>query len=371
MKKGLKLALQDCIEFYGIDIAKEKLDEFRKNKGEYELEGYVFFDKDHLNKKIESLTDINVNEIDEYYREFNIPKKRGGIRKITAPKKAVKIVQEFIYKDILQYYPGSYEYSHGYEKGKSIVTNAAKHCYKELVICMDIENFFTSIKSMDVSGVFWNLGYPDDIEEILTAWCTYKGCLAVGAPTSPALSNAVFEGIDYDISIIADKYGFTYTRYADDLTFSTNMKNIDYEIFINDIVDLLGKRGFMINDKKTKIYFKNGKQEVTGLIVNNGVKVKSKIKKEVRHHLYYCKKFGLKNHLKNIGDKYGQDIESEILFLSYLEGKINFIKMVEREEGEKLEEQYNEILMVRNEEKRRAKASIYEWNDDDIERMFE
>lgn len=348
MRKEVQKALEDYISYFGIQKAKEQLKSYKKHSEKYNKKGYVFFDENHFDKIIESNTQIDVYQVDYYYDVYKIPKKRGGYREIASPSLELKSIQEFINENVLAYGDVS-NYCHGFVKGRSIVTNALNHCNKELVICMDIKDFFRSIKIEDIISVFSNMGYNKQISNALGMWCSFKGALVAGSPSSPALSNLVFSKLDEIINDISIKYKFIYSRYADDMVFSTNKKDANYNELIEEVEKCVKDFNFSINAEKTKIYPKGGKQEVTGLIVNNTVKVKSKIKKEVLTHIYYCQKFGFENHLSRCDKEYIlkssiEQIKIKRHFINYIKGKINFIKMVEPLNGGNIEKRYLEVF---------------------------
>ena len=354
MNEIVRKSLEHYSNIFGIEKAKEKLEEHKNKIDEYE-EKYIFWDKEHLLFMIDSYFNkanvkMNIENLDDSYDIFYIKKKKKGHRMITSPKEYLKDLQVFINENILQICQTS-EYAHGYVFGRSIITNALEHCNKKVVICMDIEDFFGNINRDSVINVFLNLNYNKEISEILAAYCMYNNGLAVGAPTSPTISNMVFKEIDYKLNNIASEYGFDYTRYADDMTFSSNDSKIGYKKFVSLIKMELNNMGYRINEKKTKIYTKRGKQEVTGLIVNNGIKVKSIIKKKVKAEIYYCKKFGIDNHIRRkYSDEFNKNNLDEIseekkrAFIYYIEGKINFIKLVEPLEGKRIEREYLKMV---------------------------
>lgn len=348
MRKEVQKSLEDYISYFGIQETKEQLKKYKENQQKYNKRGYIFFNENHFKTIMEANVNIGIDEIEHYYDVYKIPKKRGGYREIAAPNLEIKGILEFINENILAYGEVS-EYCHGFVKGRSIVTNALNHCNKELVICMDIKDFFGSIKIKEIINVFINMGYSREISKILGEWCSFKGSLVAGSPSSPALSNLVFIELDKKISRIAESYKFNYSRYADDMIFSTNKEESNYNELIEEIKKCIKDNNFEINDEKTKIYPKSGKQEVTGLIVNNTVKVKSKIKKEVLTHIYYCKRFGLESHLSNYYKGYSKEPDYKKLkmkkhFVRYIKGKINFIKMVEPLNGEIIEKKYFEVF---------------------------
>lgn len=262
MDDVIRKSLEDYSMLFGVDKAKLKLEEYKQNRKKYSGP-YVFWENEHLFKIIEQYfekeyTEICTHNLDYIYNTWSIKKSNGGVRLITSPEEHLKKFQQFINKYILKYADISI-HAHGYVKNKSIVTNAIEYCNKKVVICMDIRGFFSNIRGHQVYDVFINLGYTKEISEILTTFCTYKDRLAVGVPTSPSISNVILKNIDLQLDSIANLYGFKYTRYADDITFSSNESKIGYKKFISTISQLLSRYGFEVNCKKTKIYTRKGK----------------------------------------------------------------------------------------------------------------
>jgi RNA-directed DNA polymerase len=167
--------------------------------------------------------------IKEQYKIFNIKKKNGGERKICSPKSSINIIQKKL-KHILQLvYKVNYS-AHGFILNRSIKTNAKKHTNKEYVLNIDLANFFPSITYRRVYGLFCKYPYsfPKGVASRLAALCCYKekkideGFLPQGAPTSPVVSNMICWRMDNNLYKLGKKYNCRYTRYADDITFSTN-----------------------------------------------------------------------------------------------------------------------------------------------------
>lgn len=347
MNKHFKKSMVDYIKFFGVNYSKVITNNYLNNIESYNNTGYVFFNDEHLKEILNKFNVVDTPQNTDY-STINIAKKSGKIRAVNIPYYGLKKFQQFINKDILSQCETS-TYCHAYVKNKSILTNASMHSNKKLVICIDIKDFFNSFKIGQVVNVFTNLGYNYEISSRLASLCTCNGSLPIGAPTSPSLCNIIFKDYDIEIAKLASKYDLIYTRYADDLTFSTDNDDINTSDFIENISKLLKLWSFELNEKKTKIYPCKGKQEVTGLIVNDGVKVKSKIKKEVQKDLYYSIKYGISTHLNNkysnycsFNDKTKNYIESK--FLMRLYGKINFIKMIEPLNGSKLESDFIYLL---------------------------
>jgi len=157
--------------------------------------------------------------------------------------------------------------------------------------------------------------------------CTYDGHLPQGAPTSPYLSNIVCLKLDKRLSLLAKKYYANYSRYADDITLSGNC---GINKMLPVVETILKDEGFSLNNDKTRLAYAYQRQEVTGLIVNgNSVRVNKRYIKKLNQDIYYCKKFGVKSHLKHIEcDKR--------FYKEHMYGKAYFVNMVDKELGSKL-----------------------------------
>lgn len=257
------------------------------------------------------------------YQTFRIPKKSGGYRTIEAPKDELKKIQYWIKENILDKFLVS-QYAKGFVKGVSIYDNAFPHVGQELLINIDIKDFFPSIQYRDVYKIFRYVGYTDSVSKLLTALCTNsKKVLPQGSPASPVLSNLVSLKLDKRLGTLAERIGANYTRYADDITFSGRRNLKKYESLIRKIII---DEGYEINEKKFRLQYSFQRQEVTGLIVNRKISVSEKIINEIKNAIYYCKKYGVANHMKYIRCDKG-------FYKEHLYGIAYFIKMVDEEEG--------------------------------------
>lgn len=267
------------------------------------------------------------------YRELRIPKKNGGERTLDIPSVDLKVIQRWILDNILSKMHVS-QCAHGFVTGKSIVTNAVIHTGKECIINMDIEDFFPSVSFERVFRVFKYYGYTKELSYVMARLCTYKGYLPQGSPASPAITNILCLKLDKRLNQLAQTYHCSYSRYADDLTFSGN-KGIGSMISIVD--QIISDEGFRINKGKTRIAYKHQRQEVTGLIVNeNELRVSKDYKRRLRQEIYYCKKYGVDDHQKRKGPVFSY-------FKEHLYGKAYFVKMVEPFLGEKFLSELDEI----------------------------
>lgn len=233
-------------------------------------------------------------DIDNCYETFDIPKKQGGVRHIKAPIGNLKFIQKRLsaalqeYKKEINKHKGIVlNLSHAFKKRKSIITNAKVHRNKRYVINFDLEDFFDSFHFGRVKGFFEknkNFELPKNVALTIAQLTCYQGSLPQGAPTSPVITNLISQILDLRLLQIAQKYKLDYTRYADDLTFSTN--NIRFldekEKFYEDLEKEIKKAGFKLNYNKTRLQFKDSKQVVTGLVVNKKINIDRNFYKKTR-----------------------------------------------------------------------------------------
>lgn len=298
----------------------------------------IIFDIKHLSR----LMGINytvlfhyIYNTQKFYKEFKIPKRSGEYRNIDAPSLNLKRIQRWILEKILVNFSVS-NYAKGFKKQTNIVDNAKIHVNKELVYNIDIEDFFPSISFENVYFIFYNVGYSSEVSYAFAKLLTYEGFLPQGSPCSPALSNILCVNLDEAMSSLANRIGANYSRYADDMTISTN----DIPLFLTKrkaFKSIVEFHDFKLNDKKERLQYRNQAQFVTGLLVNNGVRVRRAFKKEVEQQIYYCEKYGIYSHLKKIG------MENRSFFKEYLYGKVNFVKSVEPRVGEQFLERLNAL----------------------------
>ncbi|ECD3896290.1 RNA-directed DNA polymerase [Salmonella enterica subsp. enterica serovar Gloucester] len=231
------------------------------------------------------------------YTTFKIKKKSGGERCITSPDRKLKELQKRLAKGLQECFDeinkgrDTETSAHGFVKGKSILTNAYKHKNKNLVLNIDLENFFDTINFGRVRGYFiYNKGFAltEKVASVIAQIACNENKLPQGSPCSPIISNLIGQILDVKLRSMAKKNKCFYTRYVDDITFSTNQKTFPESIAnINDTQVIIGKKlrneiekaGFKVNDSKTRMQLRNSRQDVTGLVVNQKVSVRS----EMRH----------------------------------------------------------------------------------------
>lgn len=253
-----------------------------------------------LGVEVNRLEEI-LNNVSEHYQEFWMRKRSGGYRMISAPDKDLQAIQSTIYSRILSSVTIVHPAAVGFRCGRSVVDNAAPHLGKRYVLKMDIHDFFGSIRSPRVRQTFKKIGYPENVSKVLGALCCLHRHLPQGAPTSPALSNIVGYEMDRKLSALAAEYGLTYTRYADDLTFSGDV--FPKEQIIPQVKRIIRDEKFEPNHKKTHFMNQSSRKIITGVSVASGVKLtipKSK-KREIRKNVYFILTKGLAEHQRRIG----------------------------------------------------------------------
>ena len=253
-----------------------------------------------LGVEVNRLEEI-LNNVSGHYQEFWMRKRSGGYRMISAPDKDLQAIQSTIYSRILSSVTIVHPAAIGFRCGRSVVDNAAPHLGKRYVLKMDIHDFFGSIRSPRVRQTFKKIGYPENVSKVLGALCCLHRHLPQGAPTSPALSNIVGYEMDRKLAALAAEYGLTYTRYADDLTFSGDV--FPKEQIIPQVKRIIRDEKFEPNHKKTHFMNQSSRKIITGVSVASGVKLtipKSK-KREIRKNVYFILTKGLAEHQRRIG----------------------------------------------------------------------
>lgn len=278
---------------------------------------------------------------DKKYRTFKIPKKSGGTRTINAPEKSLSLLQkrlaELLYicvSELQKTDPNFWRASHGFQKKKTIISNAELHRRRRFVFNVDVEDFFGTLNFGRVRGFFIHdntFSLDPAVATIIAQIACHDNALPQGSPCSPVISNLIGNILDSRLLALARDARCTYTRYADDLTFSTNEKLFPKEIAINVHGSewTVGKRlnkqveraGFKLNPSKTRMSLRQSRQTVTGLVVNSKVNVNQD---------YYRKARAMCHSLFKIG-AYHRTVEDEIEFTdntNLLEGTLSHIYFV-------------------------------------------
>ena len=288
----------------------------------------------------------NPNNTRRRYASFEIKKKSGGIRKIDAPRRGLKSILYYLNKVFQAIYTPSLAAT-GFVQGKSVVDNAQCHIGKNYVFNIDLKDFFPSITQPRV----WKrlqlkpLNISQPIANVMAGLCCMKRkeqdgtvsyILPQGAPTSPVITNMICDKLDRRLSGLAARFNLTYTRYADDITFSSNhYVYAEDGGFRKELERIITDQGFSINEKKTRLQKKGSHQEVTGLIVNEKANVARKYVRELRSILYIWEKYGYMVAENKFRPHYKQEnghVKKGNPCMEYvLAGKLQYLKMVKGE----------------------------------------
>lgn len=297
------------------------------------------------------------------YQTFTIKKKSGSDRIINAPVKGLKSILRAL-NFVLQCMYEPHSAATGFVLDKSIVDNAKKHVGHHYVLNMDLKDFFHTFDRNRVKMGFmyepFNLnGDKEPLAFLLASLCTHpfeidgevQTILPQGSPTSPTLTNILCKKLDRRLSGLAKRFGATYTRYADDITFSSSHNIYNDEDFNNELKRIIEvDQKLIINPKKTRLQKTDYRQEVTGLIVNDKVNVHRRYVKQIRMWLYYWEKYGYEKaevifKKDYIADK-GHVKNNNAQLVNVLDGKLEFLKMVKGEKDgtyKKLKHRYDKL----------------------------
>lgn len=254
---------------------------------------------------------------DKHYNTYYLPKKSGGKRVIDSPGANLKTIQKWILQNHLNKLEVNKRAS-GFVEKRGIKRNAMFHLNKRHLLTIDIKDFFPSISQKQVFDTLEEQFSDRDFAIKIAKICTYKRRLPQGAPTSPALSNLVFKKIDDEIMKYCNSELVNYSRYADDMTFSSDNKH-SLQLAYKFVNQLLYTKGFNLNKKKTRYLSGKGNMSVTGVNINKGVpKVKGKLKREVRATLHHY------------------IVKKEKVNLMRVAGYISFISSIEDDYKEKI-----------------------------------
>ena len=269
------------------------------------------------------------NNISKHYRKAKLPKKSGGIRNLSVPDEILKYIQKQIAEVLLIHMPVS-RYAKAYRFGSSTLRNAKHHVGKQVVLKLDILHFFDSIRYSTVKDkVFPEEIYAEPLRILLTMLCYHKDALPQGAPSSPAITNIILYEFDELVGHWCRERNIAYTRYCDDMTFSGDFDPAEVIRFVRLE---LKKLGFLLNEQKTKVQRPGQQQTVTGIVVNEKMSIPADYRRKLRQELYYCRKFGIQEHLQIIGLEIPEDT-----YRMQLLGKVNYVLQVQPEDRDMLE----------------------------------
>lgn len=257
------------------------------------------------------------HSINKHYRKTVIPKRNGGSRQLSVPDEILKSIQKSITEKLILPI-GISKYAKAYYPSCSIAKNAKPHISKKIVLNLDIFKFFDSISySIVKDTVFPSVVFAEPLRILLTILCYYNNGLPQGAPSSPAISNVIMYEFDESVGKWCENQGIAYTRYCDDMTFSGDFNP---NIVVSFVRNELKKRGFLLNEQKTKIQKDGRRKSVTGVVVNKKLSVPIEYRRKLRQELYFIEKFGIHDHMKKANIKAAPNE-----YIQQLLGRINYI----------------------------------------------
>jgi hypothetical protein len=299
----------------------------------------------------------------EHYHRTWLPKRSGGFRLIEIPKPRIKAVQRRVLRHILDAVP-THASAQGFVRGRSVLSHAKRHVGRAAVLCLDLEDFFTSIPYARVFHVFRAAGYPGPVARALAGVCTtalpparFANCprpsdaaavarhqrlrqsalsqhLPQGAPTSPALANLCAFGLDRRLVGAAAALGAEYSRYADDLTFSGDESFAGRtQDFATLAAAIALDEGFEVNFRKTRVMRHSSRQRVCGLVVNDRPNIARRDYERLRAMLTNCQRFGANS----------QNRDGHPDFRAHLQGRVAWVEAVTPARGAKLRALFESI----------------------------
>ena len=289
----------------------------------------------------------NPNNQQGRFRTFHIPKKSGGVRIITAPKSTeYQWILRVLNEMLLHAYTPS-PYAMGFVKGRSVYQNARIHEGKNYVFNLDLKDFFPSIRQARVcarlqcapfslnrelaSVIAGLVAMRQEVSSPTETHVSYV--LPQGSPVSPMLTNAICDAMDRQLAGLAQRFGLTYTRYADDITFSS-MHHVYHDdgAFLTELRNIIHRQGFLINEKKTRLQRRGTRQEVTGLVVNSHANVNKQFVASIRNLLYIWRQYGYlaafykwRDHYRQHGPAYHK---THPTMLQVLYGRLMYMRMI-------------------------------------------
>jgi len=278
------------------------------------------------------------------YRHFNIPKANGSPRAISSPPPVILRWQAQIARILADSYIPKPSV-HRFVSKRGIVTNAQVHVGQQYVLNIDLDNFFPTIHFGRVKGLFLKppFSFPPQVAATLAQLCTDNGRLPQGAPTSPAVSNLICRRLDNELARFSSKHKCVYTRYADDITFSSSTAQFPSQIVLShdlygssvtlgsELVHIISKHQFQVNTSKSRVRSSEQRQEVTGLTVNKKVNVSKKYIRRLRAILDGWKVLGYaaseSEFLKLDKTRVVRSLGQPTLLL-HIRGKLQYLRMV-------------------------------------------
>lgn len=282
-----------------------------------------------LDLSIEFLKEIR-SRIPNAYRSYYIKTSSGKFRKIEEPDPMLATLQRRILDRILKSYDIS-EHATAYHRGATVEDNALPHVGRRYLLKMDLKDFFGHVTDkMLLRTAFSEEHFPFFIGRMLADFCTKDGAIPQGACTSPMLSNIVMKEFDDRMGRWCRGNGVTYTRYSDDLTFSSDRPL--YPAY-RRAKKLLEWMDFEINEEKTHFITSAGRQQVTGLVVNDKLDVSSDYRRKLRQEIHYVLKFGAQDAFSRSSDRISEPDLTLRRYLLRLIGKTEHVLRIRKDDS--------------------------------------
>ena len=288
-----------------------------------------------------------------HYRYRQLVKSDGSPRLLEIPKQSLKTLQSKLLRGLLDKIP-LHPAAHGFVKNKSCRSHAEIHAGKSVVVLIDLKDFFTSISAARIYSLYQRLGYHKPVASLLKSLSTTRAPFNVvntihdyqirqkytcehlpqGAPTSPCLANLVAYSLDCRLSALARKFGFQYSRYADDLAFSSdvNSRQVNGRL-IHWAKEVIRDEGFRINERKTRVVSQAARQKITGIVVNEGLNIERKEFDNLKATLHNCMKKGTAS----------QNRVGHHDFKLHLQGRISAVAYLNKNKGRKLQLMFDQL----------------------------
>ena len=288
-----------------------------------------------------------------HYRYRWVPKRSGGVRLIEDPKPVLKHVQRVLLREILERVP-VHSAAHGFRKGRSALTHAGGHVHRRVVLRLDLEDFFASVRGPRIYGILRRCGYPEPVAHLLTGMVTNSVPRSVvaaaphrlrahltsphlpqGAPTSPALANLAAFRLDRRLTGLAGAAGLAYSRYADDLALSSAEPRSanDVRRLIDCVTAIAKEEGFRVNQRKTSVHRAGQRQLLAGVVVNERPNVDRRQYEVLKAIVHNAARQGHE----------AQNRDGHPAFRDHLRGRIAWVNQLNPARGERLLATFAEI----------------------------
>ena len=270
------------------------------------------------------------------YSHFDISKRSGKVRPISAPDFRLKMLQQKIARSLSGLY-NPRNPVHGFVHDRSVRSNAESHLRRRFILNVDIKNFFPTITEARVQGLLESIGIDTDVAETIARICTNNGCLPQGAPSSPVISNMICFRLDKSLMGFSKEHRLLYTRYADDITLSSfqppttlfegdrpDSGRLPPEKLSGELLSILGNNGFELNPEKIHYADKNSRRMVTGIKINEGLNVDRRYVRNIRSALFRVESTGVAAAEAELKTRIGKPCKIQ----AHLQGKISWVGFV-------------------------------------------